>query len=150
MPRLREQRWRHEPTVNAAIELLTGPVDGGLTVDQLKVAWEVERGWLMTDGGRGPGRRPWAHWWFDLGEEIPRDFAAEAVRLAELGLLRDDELAALRERATEARLRVGTAAERISALGTHMEQRPDRDAVALYEAVAAALTGMSLERAASG
>jgi hypothetical protein len=36
------------------------------------------------------------------------------LRLAELGELRPDELAAVRERANEARLRVGTAAERIS------------------------------------
>jgi hypothetical protein len=39
------------------------------------------------------------------------------LRLAELGELRPDELAAVRERANEARLRVGTAAERISGGG---------------------------------
>jgi hypothetical protein len=57
-------------------------------------------------------------WWvFEAGEDKPRGFDAEALRLAELGELRPDELAAVRERANEARLRVGTAAERISGGG---------------------------------
>jgi hypothetical protein len=58
-----------------------------------------------------------------------------------LGELRDDELAAARERANEARLRVGTAGEHISASGTRMERRPDRETVELGEQVEVALSG---------
>jgi hypothetical protein len=83
----------------------------------------------------GPaGTRPWAWWVFDLGEEMPRGgWAAEAIRLAELGELRDDELAALHERANEARLRIGIPREVLSD-GHSM----DRAAVELFEAVRAA------------
>ena len=61
------------------------------------------RGWrlygeeLMSDCATGrslPGTRPWGFWRFELGED-PSD--EPAVRLAELGLLRDDEVAAIAE-----------------------------------------------------
>lgn len=40
--------------------------------------------------------RPWAYWKFELGEEQSEN-GEEAIRLAELGLLRDDEFAAIAE-----------------------------------------------------
>ena len=140
MPRIRERLWRHEPTVNAAIDLTMGPTDaeGELTVDQLEVAWEIEGDRLMSEY-RGPaGTRPWAHWWFDLGEQQPADWAAETVRLGELGELGADELAALRERANEARLRIGTDSERISGGWRENGVSMDVRAVELFEAVLAA------------
>ena len=140
MPRLRERLWRYEPPVNAGIDLLMGPTDapGELTVDQLEVAWELERERMLREY-RGPaGTRPWAFWWFNLGEEMPHDWAAEAVRLAELGELRDDELAALRERANEAMLRIGTTRERVSGGGLPHGVSVDARAVELFEALTAA------------
>jgi hypothetical protein len=147
MPRLRELLWRHEPRVNASIDLLMGPTDapGELTVDQLEVAWQIERDRLLSEYRGPPGTRPWAWWWFDLGEQQPHDWAAEAVRLAELGELRDDELAALRERANEAKLRVGTPRERVSGgslrYGGCAVVSVDRRAVELFEAVRTAAGG---------
>ena len=82
---------------------------------------------------RGPGQRPWAYWRFELGEEPPQD-DRQPIRLAELGLLRDDEVAAIAERANEARPRIGTTAEHYGP-----NCWPDRDAVELHEAVTAAL-----------
>ena len=141
MPRFRDRVWRYSPTPSATLDLMMGPTAGGLTIAELEAAWELERDTLMDHARNSstPGRRPGAWWEFEAGEEMPRERGAEAIRLAELGELRPDEVAALRERANEAKLRVGTAAERISALGTELEQRPDRDAVELYEAVEAAL-----------
>jgi hypothetical protein len=65
----------------------------------------------------------------------------ETVRLAELGELTAEELAALREEANEARLRVGTDAERISGGGrnTPGAVSMDAQAVELWERVEAAL-----------
>ena len=143
MPRLRERLWRYEPPVNADIDLLMGPTDapGELTIDQLEVAWEIERERMLRDY-RGPaGTRPWAYWWFDLGEEMPDDWGAQAIRLAKLGELTDAELAALRERSIEAGLRVGTGRERVSGGGLSHGVSVDARAVELFEAVRTAAGG---------
>ena len=58
--------------------------------------------------------RAYGLWFVEAGEPMPRSWNEEAVRLAELGELDDSQLAALRERAMEAGLRVGTPDERIS------------------------------------
>src|SRR5690242_21149238 len=100
MPRLRERGWRYEPSVHATIDLLLGPIEDGLTIDQLRVAWSVERERLMR-GEHPPGKRPWAFYHFDLGDPMPASGHDEAVRLAELGLLTDRELAAFGKRAIE-------------------------------------------------
>jgi hypothetical protein len=63
------------------------------------------------------------------------------VRLAELGLLGSGELAALRERANEARLRVGTPAERISGGNRESGVSVDAAAVALWDRVSAVMAG---------
>jgi hypothetical protein len=56
--------------------------------------------------------------------------------LAELGLLEDWELAAFRERATEARLRIGTDREHWTLGGNgEVVSSPDRRAVKLWEAI---------------
>ncbi len=118
------------------LELMIGQTEADL--DELEVAWELLRDAIMSGPqGRRDGRRPWAWWHFDAGEEMP-ERGDEPVRLAQLGELTREEFAALREKANEARLRVGTSGERIAALGTALEQRPDREAVELLERVEAA------------
>jgi hypothetical protein len=114
--------------------LLIGPVAGdGLSDEDLAVAWWVHRDELMAYD-RITATRPWGYWRFEIGEEMPSGGCkVQTLRLAELELLTDDELAALREKANEARLRIGTPAERLSD-GTSMDQRD----VELFEAVAAA------------
>ena len=114
---------------------MLGPTDapGELTVDELELAWKVQGDRVMQYYGNveaRAGTRPWAWWHFDMGETMPDGDLAEATRLMELGELRPDELAALKERAVEAGLRVGTGDE-------HHGPNcwPDRDAVALWEAV---------------
>jgi hypothetical protein len=73
--------------VDAAVDLLMGPTDapGKLTVDQLEVAWLMERDRVLDEYRGPPGTRPWAYWRFDLGEEKPANWGEEAIRLAELG-----------------------------------------------------------------
>jgi hypothetical protein len=110
--------------VGVILDLILGPTEGELTVEQLELAWaaygdDVMRGWSP---GR-PGLRPWAFWEFDLREKQPED---EPIRLAELGLLRENEIAAIAERANEARGRIGTSAE---------VDPPDQRAVKLHEAI---------------
>jgi len=148
VPRLRDRRWRHERTVDATIDLMIGPAEcpitprgapgavrwQGLTDEQLAVAWLVEREVLMSHP-RLPGTRPWGFWRFELGEEMPSRADAQAVRLAELGLLTADEFAGLYERATEARMRVGTDRERISGGNRESGVSLDAAAVELWEAV---------------
>ena len=71
---------------------------------------ELERGWTVYGAelvsslvGRSvPGTRPWGYWKFDLKEQEPDE---PALRLAERGLLRDDEVAAIAARAKEGRRR---------------------------------------------
>ena len=66
---------------------------------------------------------------------MPTDWGAQAIRLAEL---RADELEALRERANEAKLRIGTPRERISGGGLPHGVSVDVRAVELFEDVTAA------------
>ena len=91
----------------AALALLIGPVRGGPYGDPpddvLELLWRRDRDRLLTDSGR-VGARPWGWWRFEAREPRPSG-ADEAVRLAELGELTVEELAAMAERANEARLR---------------------------------------------
>ena len=112
------------------LALIGGPAASEFTEEELRLAWEAYGEDITL---RSPGTRPWAWWRFELGEDLPDN---EPVRLAELGLLRDDEIAAIVERADEARPRIGTAAEHISGDGRY---RPDVLAVELHEAVKRAL-----------
>ena len=90
-----------------------GPQEGDLTVEELEVAWQVERDRLMRCPRAGQGQCPWAFWRFEVGEEPPEDpWHDEPVRLAELVLVAAEELADFQERANVARLRIGTVAER--------------------------------------
>ena len=95
------------------LHLSIGPEVAGPTFEQLRLAWGALRDRTMNTYRDNPGKRPWAYWAFELGEERPPR-EDEAVGLAELGDLRPDEVAALREKANEARLRVGTGGELIS------------------------------------
>src|SRR3954447_13513853 len=105
---------------------------GEFTDEQLKLAWHAYGEEIMGDLTARPssaGTRPWAYWEFELNEERP-DGDEEAIRLAELGLLRDDEIAAITERAKVGRARIGTTAKHHGP-----NYYPDRDAVELHEAV---------------
>ena len=74
--------------VDVVLALIVGPAGCDYTEDELRLAWESYGG---PDFNRRNGSRPWAYWKFEVGEERPED---ERARLAELGLLRDDELTA--------------------------------------------------------
>lgn len=129
MTRIRQQAI---PAKNIdALELIIGPTEGKYTEEQLEVAWRANREEVLADLSTGrsvPGFRPWAYWKFELAEEPHQDH--EPIRLAELGLLRDEEIAAIAERANEARARIGSTAEHVTA---------DVEVVKLYEAVKRAL-----------
>lgn len=100
MTRLRDTSWRYDPSLPVRLSLIMGPGDG-LTDEQLAAAWRVEGPQLMEScrDNPNPAWRCWAYWRFELGEPQPPDEVAEAVRLAELGELRPDEIANLRRRA---------------------------------------------------
>jgi len=129
-----------EDTVELVLTLLLGPFGNcSYTEAQLRAAWEVRREASMgfnAMGRSGVGFRPWAFWRFDLDEDPPEDDDA-VIRLAELGLLRDHEVAAIAEAANEAKLRIDTGAEHYGP----DNYRPDRDAVKLEQAVKKALAG---------
>src|SRR5919197_566022 len=105
--------------IGTAIELILGPSEH--TVEELELAWRAW-GQAMLRSTRRVGSRPWAWWRFEAGEGEPSE-ADEPVRLAELGELRDDELAASAERASEARAGPGG----------------DRRTIKLWERITAAL-----------
>jgi hypothetical protein len=92
--------------IGVTLDLIMGPTE--FTEEQLELAWEAYGEDLRVFNPSRPGTRPWAYWKFEVGEDLPDN---EPVRLAELGLLRDDEVAAISERANEARARIGTTAE---------------------------------------
>ncbi len=73
--------------VRLVLELLIGPV-GSYTEEGLRLAWHAYGPFKH----RQPGWRCWGYWKFEVGEDPPDD---QPARLAELGLLRDDEVAAL-------------------------------------------------------
>jgi hypothetical protein len=127
-----------EDTVELVLVLLLGPFGNcSYTEAQLRSAWEVRREASMAFnamGRSGVGFRPWAYWKFDLHEDRPEDDDA-SIRLAELGLLREDELVRIAERANEGKARIGTDAEHRGPDGS-----ADIDAVELHEAVKRALT----------
>jgi hypothetical protein len=122
-----------EDSIELVIALIMGPHDDcPYSEAQLRSAWEVRREESLRHPRR-PGTRPWAFWRLEIGEEPPED-DDEPIRLAELGLLRDDEIAAIAERANEGRPRIGTTAEHYGP-----NYRPDVRAVELHEAVKRAL-----------
>jgi hypothetical protein len=113
--------------------LLIGPHKGlDVTDEELESAWRMHHDEIM--GYRRPvGWRPWAWWVFERDEEPPpHEPGAEEIRLAELGELTNEELAAIAERANVARTRVNTPAEHRGP-----NYFPDRRAIELYERVSA-------------
>jgi hypothetical protein len=61
------------------------------TEAQLRRGWQVYGGELLRqERPLSSGMRPWGWWRFVAGEERPGSNSDEAVRLAELGELRDD------------------------------------------------------------
>jgi hypothetical protein len=133
--RIRDRVVAPSDSAQLVLSLLIGP--GDFTEDELGLAWEVRREEMMLHSSMGRssvGFRPWAYWRFDLGEARPKDDDA-TIRLAELGLLREDELVRIAERANEGRARIGTDAEHRGP----DNYRPDVDAVELHQAVEQAL-----------
>jgi hypothetical protein len=146
------------------LALIIGPTtEDPFSDEDLRIAWQHHRARMMEQYCRRPGQRPWGWWFFEAGREehltpypLRSEFEGTAeervdalieydiepvVFLAANGHLRDDELAALRERANEAKLRIGTGGERISG-GFSRSQGAvsyDRRDVELYEAVTEAL-----------
>jgi hypothetical protein len=143
------------------LDLLMGPTKGEheYTLEELEVFWELYGDEILSGRqGRSHGRRPWAWWQFEAREPMPRarwipgegshlgrmeGVGDETVRLAELGELTAEELAALREEANEASMRIGTDAEHISRgwRNTPGAVSMDGRAVELWERVGAALAG---------
>lgn len=136
----------HRAVVEARPDLMmalrVGPTVGdGVTEEALRIGWECH-GERVMEMGRMVGTRPWGWWMFVAGQEPPRTdlpnvdwHFPETVRLAELGKLTADELAALREEANEARLRIGTDSERISGGWRKHGVSMDQHDVDLWEAV---------------
>lgn len=124
---------------DSMLELILGPCQ--FSEKQLGIAWEAYGEEVMGWQRPGDPWRPWGYWRFVLGEAQPRPRDAETIRLAELGELTDKEIAAIAEKANEAKLRVDTDGERISGgnRDTPGAGFPDREAVELYEAVTAAI-----------
>ena len=119
------------PRSHIGLELIIGPAMGEFTDEQLELAWHAYGEEIMAAARpSSAGTRPWAYWEFELKEARP-DGDDEAIRLAELGLLRDDEIAAIAERANEGRARIGTTAEHVYWGGGSA----DVEAVELHEAV---------------
>lgn len=128
MPRLRFRRRFNADDSRYDLDLAIG-TDLDFTDEELAELWKTRREHVLKTYG-GHGSRPWAMWHFDIGEPKP-ERKDEAIRLAELGLLTNDERADIARKAAEAEPRIGTGDEHISALGTRFEQRWDREAVAL-------------------
>lgn len=113
------------------LALAIGPTEGdGLTLEDLRIGWRYHGDGVCAE--HRSCARPWGWWQFEAGEEMPLKRDEETLRLAELGELTDAELAALRERATEAKLRVGTDRERLAD-----GRSVDAPTVDLWEAVRA-------------
>ena len=135
--------------------------------DERRQAWEERREAIMEEyltPPSSPGQRPWAWWEFEAGrpdhlepypdldhfldrEHWSEDEEAEAydnyenepiIWMAANGHLTPDELAAITERANEARPRIGTDDEHYGSGGI---DRADKRAVKLAEAVSEALAG---------
>ena len=136
------------------------------TEEELEIGWEHHRERLMAQEAERPflpGSRPWGWWYFEAGREphlapypssvfhsegtdeeylgALREYQFEPVLwLAEHGHLRDDEVAALAEKANEARIRIDAGGGRIAG-GPGGGVPVDRWAIELYETVREALKG---------
>lgn len=146
MPRPRHRAVAPARHFDLLWTLRTGLCDGdGFSDEDLRVGWDVYGEALMEE--RHPaGTRPWGWWAFVVGEPRPEprwnqaarrleDPHVETARLAELGELTPEDLAALREDANEAKLRVGTDSERISGGWRKHGVSLDQQAVELWETV---------------
>ena len=74
-----------------------GPLNHGppeFTDEQAEVAWSAYGPQIMSEWPRDkPGFRPWAFWEFEVREKP--DYEDYVIRLAELGLLFEEEIASL-------------------------------------------------------
>ncbi len=74
--------------VRLVFALLIGPAGSGYSEEELELAWHAYSGDKFKPK---PGWRCWGWWKFEAHEDPPDD---QPARLAELGLGREDELAA--------------------------------------------------------
>ena len=145
--------------------LTLGPTtEDNFSDEELEIAWEHHRERLMAQEAEPPflpGHRPWAWWNFEADREQhltphpPSIFNFEGTDeeylealkehqfepvlwLAANGHLRDDEVAALAEKANEARLRLNAGGGRIAGAGPSGVP-VDRWAIELYAAVKEAM-----------
>lgn len=118
------------------------------TVEQLAGIWEVERDRPMrkceaTDGG---GARPWVWWWFDMARTSQTTIGPRRCGGLSSASSRRRTWRALRERANEAALRIGTDAELISGAWRGYGVSLDEGAVAPWEAVERAIVGSGMRQ----
>ena len=129
---MRFHRNRVPPKERVLFDLFLGPTMprgnvSEFSVEQLELAWWAYGAEIMGDWrGERPGFRPWAFWAFEVGEEEPETEEERMVRLAELDLLTEEELAELAERRTWTDINDGT-------------EHPDHGASDLYQRVSEAL-----------
>jgi hypothetical protein len=118
--------------------LVIGPTEGdGLSDEDYELGWHYHGARILEEYVGPFATRPWGWWAFEAGEPMPAGRDAERSGWSNW-VNRDDELAALRERTNEARLRIGTSRERVSggALGLTPEAfSVDARAVELLERV---------------
>jgi hypothetical protein len=118
--------------IGVALGFILGPDASRYSEAELELAWAAYAEELGLGKGRTPGTRGWARWKFEAGQDPPAD-DDQPLRLAELGLLRDDEVAALAELADEAAARLATPGQY---RGSVPEAEPyDLGVVARFEAV---------------
>jgi hypothetical protein len=90
MPTRRKVARRGELEAADWLDLIAGPVRKERRLE-LRETWFLHRDELIAR--RPAGMRPWGWWQYEAGEHAPSDVRAQAVRLAALGELSDDELA---------------------------------------------------------
>jgi hypothetical protein len=103
VPRRRRSGKRHEPIdwrdpfgAGTVLRFGCGPLDPSIECPsdrELREGWAWVRDELLAEWPAG--RRPWAWWAFELGEEMPDDRCGEAERLLELDELPAAEMDAL-------------------------------------------------------
>jgi hypothetical protein len=118
------------PGFDVELALLIGP-DADISDRELEAGWRAV-GDRLCEEHANAGWRPWGWWAFTAREPMPNSRDGEVLRLAELEELTDVELAALAERAHEARLRVNTDRERLAD-----SKSIDAPSIALWEQVKA-------------
>jgi hypothetical protein len=113
-----------------------GPICDEFSDEDLEIGWSIHGEKLMEKWERRHGSRPWGWWVFTVGEEPPpMEPGAKEIRLAELGELTKEELAAIAERAAEAKATLESGRKNYIATGGGQQLNFEQEAVELYERV---------------